>query len=375
MNQYRLFCLLVPLVFLCVSVNAWATFTIHTRTAVDMTLTGFDGLKDFPIFQAKISDDNQQEITTPYRGLALLGFAGGQSYPVIIGEDPFVLQITDPGQPPPFIDSRENEFLYRSLTDSEAVANETFPFAKVLLQAKRLLESTYAINTPEQLTAKKEELTAFVSQNYQSLRHSDMVQRLMAQSFMMHEYVNYHREGEPATAIQQQYQQEVLDSVSGWLKALSPYIPASEIVNACVIFYYDRSMVTMAALIIDRFPAEAICPGEPGATSPLPHSLKVKDAHGKPHGTLADINGNKTIALVADDCPVSMTVAVAKARELARRKTANPLIVAPLQPLNSNHLAMAKMIRDEKILFIDDEKWFREQPATRPRLPLLVGEE
>jgi len=90
---------------------------------------------------------------------------------------------------------------------------------------------------------------------------------------------------------------------------------------------------------------------------------------------LADFKGKKTIALVAADCPVSMTMAVAKARELARHPTANPLIVAPLQPLSGKHLAMAKMIRDEKILFIDDEKWFREIPATLARLPLIFEAE
>ncbi len=110
-------------------------------------------------------------------------------------------------------------------------------------------------------------------------------------------------------------------------------------------------------------------------TFPLLQDLKVTDTHGKQQGTLADFKGDKTIALVADDCPVSMTVAVAKARELARHPTANPLIVAPLKQLSDKHLAMAKMIREEKILFINDEKWFREKPAIRPKLPVLFEAE
>lgn len=67
----------------------------------------------------------------------------------MIGGDPFVLQITDPGKPPSFIGSEANLFLSRSLASSQAVANETFPFAEALL------ESTYAINTLAQLAAKK----------------------------------------------------------------------------------------------------------------------------------------------------------------------------------------------------------------------------
>jgi len=69
-----------------------------------------------------------------------------------------------------------------------------------------------------------------------------------------------------------------------------------------------------------------------------------------------------------------MTVAVAKARELAHHPTANPLIVTPLQPLSSKHLAMTNMIRGEKILFVDD-KWFRETPAFLPMLPVVFEAE
>lgn len=371
MNRYRWPYFLITLLLLWAPVTAWATFTIQTQTAVEITLTGFDGLEDLALFEGEIAKGHLRGIDTPYRGLALLSFVGGQSYPVIIGDGPFVLKITDPGKPPSFTDSGENDFLYRSLSGVEAVSNGKYPFADVLLRAKNLLESTYTINTMTQLAAKKKELAGFVASNYRNLRHSDMVRRLMAQSFMMHEYVDYLVEEEPTTAIQARYGQEVLSGVGDWLKALSPHHPGHEVVNTCVSFYYERGMVSMASQIIDRFPAEAICPGEPAVTFHLPEDLTVTDARGKPQGTLADLKGEKTVALVADDCPVSMTVAVVKARALARQKSANPLIVAPLQRLSKKHLAMAKMIRDEKILFIDDEKWFRGKPANWPRLPFF----
>jgi len=84
----------------------------------------------------------------------------------------------------------------------------------------------------------------------------------------------------------------------------------------------------------------------------------------------ATYGAKKIVALVSNDCPVSMVAAVAKARELAKQTAANPLIVAPLQELNDTHLAMSKMIRGEKILFIDDALWQSKKSAIRPRLPL-----
>lgn len=372
MNRYRLLCLLITLASFLAPSIVWAELTIQTKTAVEITLTGFDGLEDLVLFQGEIAKGHLREIDTPYRGLALLGFTGGQSYPVLISEAPFVLKITGPGKPPSFIGSGVNDFLYNSLSSVATVSNGKYPFADLLLRAKGLLESTYAINTMAQLAAKKKELAGFVASNYQSLRHSDMVRRLMSQSFMMHEYVDYLVEGEPATTIQARYRQEVLAGVGDWLKALSPHLPGHLVVNTCVSFYYERSMVSMASQIIDRFPAEAICPGETDVTFHLPENLTVTDARGKQQGTLADLKGEKTVALVSDDCPVSMVAAVVNARELARQKTANPLIVAPLQRLSRQHLAMAKMIRDEKILFIDDEKWFRGKPTTLTWLPAFI---
>lgn len=369
--KYQLFCLLVSIVFLCTPATAWAQFTIRAQTAVDITLTGFDSLKDLTIFQGEIAKGDLRQIDTPYRGLALLVFAGGQSYPLVIGDKVFTLKITTPEEPPSFSGSGENDFFYRSLAGSQPAPNEEYPFVDLLLNARNLLESTYTINTMAQLSAKKKELNTFVARNYSDLAHSDMIRRLMAQSFMMHEYVGYQVEGEAASAIQQRYQEAVLDGVGGWLKTLSPYLPGSKIVNACVALYYDRSMVAMASLIIDRFPDEAICTGESGGSFRLADDLTITDAQGTWQKKLSDLKGEQTVALVSDDCPVSMVAAVVKARELANRKAAIPLVVAPLQELSDTHIAMARMIRDEKILFINDEKWQRRKPATWPKLPFL----
>lgn len=375
LHRYRLLSLLILLVMSCAPATAWATCSIQSLAAVDITLTGFDGLKDVPLLQGRITPENPRQIDTPYRGLALLGFAGGQSYPVIIGDTSFAVTITSPAEPPNFTDSGENDYLYQALAGSRPASIEKYPFVDLLFAARELLESTYTISTLTELAAKKNQLNTFVAANYQNLRHSDMLRRLMNQSLMMHEYVPYRIEGEPATAIQQRYQEEVLAGVGSWLKTLSPHIPADQILNACVALYYERSMVAMAALMINRFSDAAFCPGETDKPVRFADDLTLSNGQGTRQARLTDLEGEKTIALVADDCPVSMVAAVVKARELAKSKAATPLIVAPMPTLKDTHRAMARMIRDEQILFINDEKWFREQPAARPRLPLLIESE
>jgi hypothetical protein len=120
-----------------------------------------------------------------------------------------------------------------------------YDFAHLMIQAKDLLKSSSSVRTVEELTAKKKEFHEFVRKNYESLKHSDMVRRLIAQYFMMHEYVDYHTEGAPAADIRIQYQKEVVNGVGNWLETLKPHLQQQEILNYIVSLYYDRSMVTL----------------------------------------------------------------------------------------------------------------------------------
>lgn len=189
-----------------------------------------------------------------------------------------------------------------------------------MVQAKQLLESTHSIHTIEELTTKKKEFHDFVHDNYQSLKHSDMVRRLIAQYFMMHEYVNYHVEGAPAADIKIKYHQAIINGVENWLKILKPHIPEHEILNYCVSLYYNRSMVTVASLIIENFRDVAYCLGVENKIFSFPEDLLVTDANGNKGRRLKQFKGNKIVAFVSDDCPVSMVETVNKARTLIEQK-------------------------------------------------------
>ena len=263
--------------------SAGAMLSLHCRTAVDLELVGYDGLAEIPLFKGSIAAGGKQEIATPYQGLALLRFAGGQSYPVLLGDASFTLNIAGPAEPPAFTGSSENEF-FSSRLAGYGPAGTSSDFALLLLQAKQLLESTYPIRTVPELTAKKEEIHAFVRDQYKSLSHSDMVRRLVAQYFMMHEYVDYRVEGTPATDIRARYQQAVVDGVGNWLAILGPHIPEHEILNYCLSLYYQRSMVTIAALIVENFQSAAYCPGVEKETWSFPKDLLVREANGTAKG-------------------------------------------------------------------------------------------
>jgi hypothetical protein len=58
-----------------------------------------------------------------------------------------------------------------------------------------------------------------------------------------------------------------------------------------------------------------------------------------------------------------------------RRSSANEdaaVIVVPLQQLSQKHLAMSRMVRSERMFFLNEEKWRQENLKEKPKLPLFL---
>lgn len=367
------FLLLLFFTSVCLTGNAVAApLAIHCQTAVNIELIGYNGLTESSLFNENLAAGKKYEVNTGYRGLALLVFKNGSRYPFIIGDAPFTLNIVDPLQPPSFTGSAENNSLYRALSGNAPVP-EQYQFAHLMIQAKQLLESSHSISAIQELTDKKKEFHGFVADNYQRLQHSDMLRRLIGQYFMMHEYVNYHSKEASTSKIRLTYKQAVLNGVGAWLVTLKPYIPEHEILNYCVSLYYDRSMVTLASLIIEHFRDVAWCPGTEKEGFRFPPDLIVVEADGKRERKFSALKGNTFIAFVSNDCPVSMVETVIKARRAAERNNDMVFIVAPLQQLSAHHLAMNRMVSGGNILFVKDEQWRKTNLAVKIKLPLFVG--
>lgn len=364
---------LLVLLVLCCGAGASTTplLTLRSRTAVDFELVGYDGLAETVLSKGSIPAGGKQHIATSYQGLALLRFTSGPGYPVLLGDLPVTLDVADPSEPPTVTGSGANEFLSNRLAGNDPKGTPS-DFALLLLRSKELLESTYSIRTVPELDARKEELHAFVRRHYASLRHSDMVRRLIGQSFMMHEYVTYGDEGTPPADIRARYEQAVQNEVGAWLALLRPHILEPEVLNYCLSLYYQRGMVTLAALIAEHFRHAAHCPGAAQERWRFPPDLRVVEADGRGERPLATITGEKIIAFVSTDCPVSLVATVARARQIADQGQRVQLIVAPVQPLSTAHLGLNRMVHNGHLLFIDDEPWRNEHLAETIRLPLFV---
>ncbi len=212
------------------AVNALASFVIQAQEAVSLEIRGYRGLAVTSLFAGALDPEIKHSINTSYRGLAMLVFEKGQQYPVILGERSFVLKIENPDTLPSFTNSDENEVFYNLITGVEP-GGVRYDFPMLMMEAKQLLDSTHSIHTVKELQAMKERFHAFVVNHYQDIQRSDVLMRLIAQYFMMHEYVDYKVQGDPATAIRGRYEQEVMDVVRSWLRVLIPQIHLYDILN------------------------------------------------------------------------------------------------------------------------------------------------
>lgn len=349
-----------------------ASFVIQSQDTVNIELKGYSGLTDATLFKGSLHAGAKHTVDTPYRGLALLIFEKGQRYPVILGEQSFLLTIKNPDSLPSFTGSVENEFLYNSLTGAEQ-GQKQYDFPLLMIEAKQLLNSSHSIRTVDELAAMKEKFHIFTSTHYQQLQYSDMLMRLIGQYFMMHEYVNFHIEGTPASDIQVRYKKAVINGVGNWLELLKVNIPEHDVLNYCVSLYYNRSMVSLAHLIVSNFRDIAYCPGNIEKSIRLSKDLSITDADGNRKGILNDFGNSAVISFVSDDCPVSMVETVVRARQLAAQEKDAKLIVAPLQELSNKHLAMRRMLSSANMLFVNDEKWYKNSLPKDVRLPLFVN--
>ncbi len=78
--------------------TASAKVVIHSKTAVAIELVGFNSLAETTLFKGNLQVDGNHEVKIPYKGLGLLVFPQGQSYPIIIGKEAFTVNITPPLQ-------------------------------------------------------------------------------------------------------------------------------------------------------------------------------------------------------------------------------------------------------------------------------------
>lgn len=355
------------------SVNvAGAELSISSATQMKVELYGFSALKERLLYRGVISPGSQLDIPTDYEGLGLLKVTGGKEYSVILGKEPVTIIFTLPNSSPQFVNSPENGVFSAWQQTTVTEGTEKFPFTKLLIEAKTLLETSRQITTPGELTTQKNLIHDFISRNYLSLSKSDMIKQLVVQYFLMHEYISYHTVSSSTDTLQLNYREEILDGVKSWRRILGKHMAEDEIVSFCVSFFFKREMVTLAYLLMEDNRDVATCPGEAPFPLQFPDTLKLTFGEGI-ETELGKILTPKLVTIISTKCTFSMVESVMKARELVEKRKGVAMIIATVEPLNREHLAMSQLVNGGLLLFVNDEKWRVEQFKNKPFLPYFYS--
>jgi len=328
-----LFCLLL------LSTNLIATeIEFQNNSGLDIAILGYEGFNKYELLD--ITSEQNQIITycIEYKGLAILRFPTGQSYPVYFDTTAFQIIVNDPNSPPEFINSPDNEWLYNWLRtkNPEELNTNQFIGIKVLIKARLLNESTYVLKTKEELQSKKEEYKKFLKPNIHYLFNSDMLIQLCRQYLMMNEYVVHSK---------MEFQDQVNEDVDNWIDMVSGYIKPDEAVRFILEIFYGRSMVAIAGSILDCN-TEILLNNhiesqfKPDGKFP---DLNVHTADSEYGWKLSQNNGEKIISVVGEEDVIAKVSTIINAREMEDNNLQIPIIIIPIDTLSSSHYVMDRM--------------------------------
>jgi len=381
MNGMNKTWLLFALIFFNSISFGQGSIVFKTEAECHIQLKGFRGLKGFTLADMMLQQ-GQQVIHDDfgYVGLGLIVFDGGQQFPLILNSDFIQVVIHVANTPPTITGSPENEWLYQILLEhqktnndlmslenslqsvydedpfrsamtnarnqlevkkkeqSETISQSSYPIAGTLLRARLLMESTYSITTMEILEEKKAEIFGFVKDNYGKLYYSDMLAELFNQYLMMEEFV-FERKGS--------FEEAIIRSTNDWIENLNGLIEAKEVLSFAVTFYYNRSMVGYASVLMSAHP-ELVYKSD---AKNLPECMQMVDFSrmdiaetGNPFfNNLSTLEGMKVLLLVKGNDVFSKVETIMLARMIFDQKVKCTMVIIPVDNNRQGCESMSKL--------------------------------
>lgn len=392
---------------------------ISTKQGLDLSLITYSGFTSDTLRLGRIHANETMEVPVDYRGFALMLIDEIYPYPLIIGKEGFEIAFTSALMPPVFTRSPENSFFYdfhsaynelskriwqvekkkqdlgatdpfyhtmqsqldtlydKKRTLANQLPDNDFPQASAILQAKLIEEKSHGIKTLNELHTTQNNFVEFATENFQYLYHSDRLNALINQSFMMLEYINYfdqiEKTGDKGTDIsrgQALFRQEMIRQAGIWIDALKPYLDPGMVLAQCVKIYYNRSMIRKAYEIQNAFSDMAVCYfNTTNKRIDFPDTFEIVKSDAYSILSSSQIDAPKMIIIVDDQCVFSKVFAIIKARELEECNTA--IIILPKGELNQSILLMDRNCV-KQLYFIKNKKWIDKEALGQVNAPAII---
>jgi hypothetical protein len=353
-------------------------------------LTGFDGFRADTLSSLILDQSGFGAATIPYRGFILLVMEDGRIFPLILDKKKTKIFLNSYSEVPQFAGDEENTFLYTVLTSNQQFAGKKMviaegsrffqtndPFrpvldgemdslvarkerleksiwarkegmAGLLIQGKSLIESTSEITTREQLDDQKTKILKFIQSHQEDLRHTDMLRQLAYQYEMMNEYIRWGK---------YPYEVVMVNDVGTWIDSLGKQLGSHQIVNYFLQFYLDRSMVSMAIRIAEKYESYSLCPalneGEADSLSDM--EIKISDTRSG-IGNLKKMSFLKILFFYNSGCPACIAEQISLMRTLKQEKAPVPAITLFSASDEEKGLSTLTRLQREPFLYAVSDK-------------------
>lgn len=379
---------------------------INSKENVDIELIGFNQFENFTIEKVKVDVDKPTILETEYKGFALLVYNGGQRYPLIIGKNDLKIKLTSPNIPPKFEDNKEMDFFYDYLSNYRQQQHETmllnetiknlgegdplvkeldaqkakveedqlaliktldkvkYPTVVTVLKAKLLMESTYSIQTIEELDDRKDKMIQYVLKNYKVLQHSDMLLEILKQYYMMNEYVY----NSNVT-----FEETIVKDANRWMNSLKKRISEREVLASIIQVFYNRGMISYASEIIKN--NLGLVNGKSAEEIEIDLSdisdYVLEWSKGNNKRKMKDINYIKLISVVSDEDVFSKVETIKLQGYLNDKKSNINLITLPENKLNEGILGMNNLVQGE-INYIANKGYAADKMGSNISVPFFI---
>jgi hypothetical protein len=380
---------------------------ISSGNGTAFTVRGFDAFRAFDIAEVDLPAGRDTIITAHYCGLALIRYANGSVYPLIMEGADTEVRFGNDSPLPIFPEGSENQFLYAFLTTHHELGSRTaylqnlmsgvadvpdtldgiseeigllklmldslaaslpdpeYPLASFFLRGRMLIESSYGIRTQEELENHKQEFLAYIGNGFTQLRHSDLIQETGRQYMMMNEYVLTGKNTVSETRI---------GDVAAWVEMLDGLVPAREVIDFFTGVFYERSMVSQASAIVHAFRGDifpAAFPGFPFQPCDTVPGLLLTNEEAVRTENLADWDVPKVLSFVSAGNMASLSETVMLVRNIGDAGMFLPVVAVPLEGFSVAHTGMHRLCRGF-LFYAMDEEWRKQYLHSGMQLPCFL---
>ena len=351
---------LISFFFLINSVSGQEWISIVGKSpypqGVKVFFEGYEGFQKKDLGSIRTTANGMIDYFSDYHGYCMMTAEGRNAYPLILEYD--TVCVDWGGEPKLFCDP-ENEYFYNNLqymyyldslynayrSSNDSLEKERLchdldsafisvystlmsgesQYAKVFMQAELMIRHTRMAEDTGQMASRKDDILAFITDNYEVLYYSDYIGKMAGAYLEMNNTVF-----ENETALQQALENDV----DVWVNSFGPVMGGREVIDFFLIHFIKMGEMEVAANMVTKYLDLVKCELYVSSNlrpAGMPYSFNVFGGadYSKVY-TLDQFKGiSKILAIFSTECPASLAAVTGLYDFISENQIRMPVILMP----------------------------------------------